>query len=81
MFENPSSPIANITAFTPFTSIIVMPVKMNVTDVPLYQILISIFINLLTAIFIFYLSAKIYKTAIMITGKKPNFKDVIAWLK
>lgn len=81
MVENPSSPIANITAFTPFTSIIVMPVKMNVTDVPLYQILISIFINLLTAIFIFYLSAKIYKTAIMITGKKPNFKDVIAWLK
>jgi ABC-2 type transport system permease protein len=81
MVENPSSPIANITAFTPFTSIIVMPVKMNVTDVPLYQILISIFINLLTAIFIFYLSAKIYKTAIMITGKKPNFKDVIVWLK
>ncbi|HOJ37665.1 MAG TPA: ABC transporter permease [Ignavibacteriales bacterium] len=78
---NPTSEIGFITSFIPFTSIIVMPVRMNVVEVPYYQVGISFVINVLTAIFVFVLSAKIYKIGIMITGKKPSFKDLLNWLK
>lgn len=79
--SNPTSNIGYIASFLPFSSIIVMPIRMNIIEVPFYQILISFLVNILTAILIFILSAKIYKIGIMVTGKKPTYKDVFTWLK
>lgn len=81
MIENPSNPVASIASMSPFAAVIVMPAKMAMVDVPLWQILVSTAVNVLTVIGIFPIAGKIYRVGIMMTGKKPSWVEVIKWLK
>lgn len=81
MMQNPNSPIANVTALLPFTSIMVMPVKMTMVEVPIWQLALSIVVNIIAIFFIFPVAGKIYRVGILRTGKKPKWSEVIKWLK
>jgi ABC-2 type transport system permease protein len=81
MIENPSNPIGFVASLIPFSAIIVMPARMALVDVPLWQILLSTLINIATVIVIFPVAGKIYRVGIMMTGKKPSWGEVVKWLK
>jgi len=81
MIENPTNPVASIASMSPFAAVIVMPAKMAMVDVPLWQVLVSTLVNILTVIAIFPIAGKIYRVGIMMTGKKPSWIEVIKWLK
>jgi len=81
MMQNPNSPIGNITALLPFTSIMVMPVKMTIVEVPIWQLALSIVVNIIAIFFVFPVAGKIYRVGILRTGKKPKWSEVIKWLK
>jgi len=81
MMENPNSPIANIASLFPLASIMIMPVKMTVVEVPVWQLILSLVINTLTIFAIFPAAGKIYRVGILMTGKKPKWSEVIKWLK
>jgi ABC-2 type transport system permease protein len=81
MMENPNSPIANIASLLPFSSIMVMPVKMTVVEVPLWQLILCLAINVATIFVVFPIAGKIYRVGILITGKKPKWSEVVKWLK
>ncbi|MCX6169704.1 MAG: ABC transporter permease [Ignavibacteriales bacterium] len=81
MMENPNSPVGNVTALLPFTSIMVMPVKMTIVEVPLWQLIFSIVINIAAIFFVFPVAGKIYRVGILRTGKKPKWSEVVKWLK
>ncbi len=81
MMENPTNPVANIASMFPFAAIIVMPAKMAMVDVPLWQVIVSTLVNILTVFAIFPVAGKIYRVGIMMTGKKPSWMEVIKWLK
>ncbi len=79
--NNPSNSLAVWTSVLPFSSIIVMPARMTLVDVPVYQFVISIIVNLATLIVIFPVAGKIYRIGILMTGKKPTWKEVAGWVK
>ncbi len=79
--SNPTSPIAKIVSLVPFGSLMVMPARMSITEVPVWEIILASVINLLTMFGVFWLSAKIYRVGILKTGKKPKWNEVIQWLK
>ncbi len=81
MMENPNSPIANISALIPFTSIMVMPVKMTLIEVPIWQLFVSVALNIVAIILIFPVAGKIYRVGILRTGKRPKWSEVVKWLK
>lgn len=81
MIGNPDNPIADIASMAPFAAIIVMPAKMAIVDVPIWQIVVSSVVNILTAIAIFPIAGKIFRVGIMMTGRKPKWSEVIKWLK
>lgn len=81
LIQNPNSAIANIAAIAPFSNIIVMPAKMTMIDVPVWELALSIAVNIVTLFIIFPLAGKIYRVGILITGKKPKWSEVISWLK
>lgn len=81
MMQNPNSPIGNVTALLPFTSIIVMPVKMTIVEVPIWQLALSIVVNIIAIFFVFPVAGKIYRVGILRTGKKPKWSEVVKWLK
>jgi ABC-2 type transport system permease protein len=81
MVQNPANPIAEISSMLPFASIMVMPVKMTLVDVKLWQFILSIIVNIATIILIFPAAGKIFRIGILSTGKKPSWTEVAKWLR
>ena len=78
--ENPSGPMAVWCSIIPFTSPIVMMVRLPF-DVPWWQLLLSIVLLYATALGCIWISARIYRTGILLYGKKRSFKEVNKWIK
>lgn len=78
---NPNNPIAYITSMLPFTAIMVMPARVAMVDVPLWEFVVSLVVNFITMAGIFWVASKVYRIGIMVTGKKPKWSEVISWLK
>ncbi|MBU2491929.1 MAG: ABC transporter permease [Bacteroidetes bacterium] len=79
--NNPDNTLGLISSMAPFSSIIVMPARMTLTDIPLWQFGIAVAVNISVVLLIFALAGKIYRVGILSTGKKPSWKEVIKWLK
>ena len=78
--ENPSGPMAVWCSIIPFTSPVVMMIRLPF-DVPWWQMLLSIVLLYATAMGCVWLSARIYRTGILLYGKKRSFKEVLKWVK
>lgn len=81
MINNPDNPIANIASMAPFSAIIVMPAKMAIVDVPIWQVILSTLVNIATVFAIFPIAGKVFRVGIMMSGKKPKWSEVVKWLK
>ena len=78
--ENPDGVVSVIFSMIPFTSPIVMMMRIP-NGVPISEQIISLLILYLTVILIIWIAAKIYRIGILMYGKKPSYKDLIKWLK
>ncbi|MDH6342672.1 ABC-2 type transport system permease protein [Parabacteroides sp. PFB2-12] len=78
--ENPDGPLAFWCSMIPFTSPIVMMVRIPF-GIPLWEKLLSVVLLYGSFIGAIWLSAKIYRVGILMYGKKPSFKEMIKWLK
>lgn len=78
--NNPDGPLAFWCSMIPFTSPIVMMVRLPF-DIPFWQLGLSIALLFVTAIVIVGFSAKIYRVGILMYGKKPSIKEMIKWIK
>ena len=79
--DNPNSAIAVIGSIVPFTSPMVMPVRATITGVDWVQTGISLALLYITAALMIFLAAKIYRTAIFATGKKPSMGELVRWMR
>lgn len=78
--ENPDGPLAFWCSMIPFTSPIVMMVRIPF-EIPLWEKLLSVSLLYASAIGIVWLSAKIYRVGILMYGKKPSIKEMVKWIK
>lgn len=78
--ENPDGPLAFWCSMIPFTSPIVMMVRLPF-DVPVWQIALSISILILSFVGTTWVAGKIYRTGILMYGKKITWKEMWKWLK
>lgn len=77
--ENTNGPLAVWTSIIPLTSPIVMMIRIPF-GVPLWQELLSIVLLYGSAIFVVWLSGRIYRVGILMYGKKPSFKELAKWI-
>ncbi|WP_418893117.1 ABC transporter permease [Limibacterium fermenti] len=78
--NSPDSTLSYWFSIIPFTSPIIMTSRV-VYGAPVKDILLSMALLVTTVSLIIWLSGKIYKTAILFTGKKINIKDIISWIR
>jgi ABC-2 type transport system permease protein len=82
--NDPTSPLATWSSIIPFFSPIVMMsrVPFGVPDtVPYWQYGLSIVLLIAGFLFTTWLSAKIYRTGILLYGKKPSWKEMVKWIR
>jgi ABC-2 type transport system permease protein len=78
--QNPESPVAFWCSLIPLTSPIVMMARIPF-GVPYWQIGISMLLMIVTFIFFVWMAAKIYRTGILMYGKKTSWKEMWKWLR
>ncbi len=78
---NPESTLSTILSLIPFFTPILMIVRIASSDVPLWQIFLSVILLLATFYGCVWVAAKIYRIGILMTGKKPQLRDLLKWIK
>ncbi len=78
--NNPDSSLSVWFSLIPFTSPISMMVRIPF-GVPIWQIVVSILLLAVTFVFMTWFAAKIYRTGILMYGKKLSYKEIFKWLK
>jgi ABC-2 type transport system permease protein len=79
---NPTSPIAVWASIIPFSSPIVMMARIPFgvpNTVPWWQLGLSMLMLIIGFIFTVWFAGKIYRTGILMYGKKPSWKEMIKW--
>ena len=78
--QNPESSIAFWCSIIPLTSPIVMIARIPF-GVPLWQLLLSMGLMIITFLAFVWMAAKVYRTGILMYGKKTSWKEIWKWLK
>lgn len=78
--QNPESSIAFWFSIIPFTSPIVMIARIPF-GVPAWQIFLSMALMVITFIAFVWMAAKIYRTGILMYGKKSSWQELWKWLR
>ena len=78
--NNPDGPLAFWASMIPFSSPIVMMVRIPF-GIPLWEKFLSIFLLYSTFILISVVAAKIYRVGILMYGKKPSLKEMFKWVR
>ncbi len=78
--NDPDSSLAVWMSMIPFTSPVVMMVRIPF-GVPIWQVVVSAILLAGTFVGMTWVAAKVYRTGILMYGKKPTYKEIFKWLK
>jgi ABC-2 type transport system permease protein len=79
ILKNPDGPVAFWMSIIPFTSPIIMMVRVPF-GVPTWELLLSMGMLVLGFIFTTWIASRIYRVGILMYGKKINYKELSKWL-
>lgn len=74
--SSPDSMLVKVTSFIPIFSPYVMLLRLGLSDPAPWEVLVSIAILLVTIYAAVWMSAKIYRTGVLMYGKRPSFKEI-----
>ena len=77
----PNSTLARVVSLIPFCSPLLMNLRISLTTVAPWEILLSFVLMSLTIAAILWIASRIYRVGILMYGKKPNLPEILRWLK
>ena len=78
--KNPEGALAFWASMVPFTSPVIMMVRVPF-GVPVWELLLSMTILVASIAGTIWVAGKIYRTGILMYGKKVNLKEIVKWLR
>jgi ABC-2 type transport system permease protein len=78
---NPTGTIARVLSWLPFSSPIIMPMRMGLSPVPWTSVVGSLAVCALGCVFAIWLAARIYRVGMLMYGKKPSLAEVARWVR
>lgn len=80
IINNPNGAIAKWLSMIPFTSPITMLMRIPFGGVGVWELFISIGILIVSFFLMTWLAARVYRTGILMYGKKTSWREVFKWL-
>ncbi|MCF7822855.1 MAG: ABC transporter permease [Candidatus Marinimicrobia bacterium] len=81
VIENPNSALVNALCYFPPVTPFFMMIKIAVGETTMFQIVLTILLMLVSVYASIRLAAKLFRTAILLYGKRITMPEVIRWLK
>ena len=77
--NDPAGRMAVVTSMIPFSSPIIMPVRVATSDGPASQLALSLAISAATSVLVVWLAARVYRIGILMYGKRASLKELWRW--
>ena len=78
---NPTGTISRVLSWLPFSSPIIMPMRMGLSPVPWTSVVGSLAVCALGCVFAIWLAARIYRVGMLMYGKRPSLAEVAKWVR
>jgi ABC-2 type transport system permease protein len=79
--NNPEGFAAKVFSFIPLSSPIIMMIRTPMNSTTIWELLLSVALLFATAVFFVWLAGRIYRTGILMYGKKPSYREIWKWIK
>jgi ABC-2 type transport system permease protein len=80
IMNNPQGPVAFWLSIIPFTSPITMMMRIPF-EPPLWEVALSMGVLVVSFVAMTWVAAKIYRTGILMYGKKPTYRELWKWIR
>lgn len=81
VIQNPNFIVTKIFSYIPLTIPTIMVLRLNVQNVSIFEIVLTILILALSIVVVTKLSAKVFRIGILSYGNKLSLKEIMNWLK
>lgn len=81
MLNDPASAFAVTLSLVPFSSPVAMPVRWAAGNLPAPELVLSLAILLAAIGGVTWVASRIYRVGILMTGKRPNLKELARWVR
>lgn len=78
---NPDTYLADILSFIPLTTPFMMILKIGMLSAPLWEVLLMMVYLLFWIVLITWMGSKIFRTTLLMYGKRATLKEIIQWLR
>src|SRR5947207_13692385 len=79
--NDPGSTFARTLSLVPFTTPIATPVRWTAGSMPMWELVASLVILAIAIVGVTWVAARIYRVGILMTGKRPNLKELMRWIR
>ena len=81
ILENPDGGLSRILSFIPFTAPVTMMVRLAASDVPLWEVVASLAVLLLTGVALLWISARVFRAGLLMYGQRMSLRGVFSALR
>jgi ABC-2 type transport system permease protein len=78
---NPTSRMAQIVSWIPFSAPVIMPLRMSAVQVSWYELTFVLVGLAITCAVCVWLSARIYRVGLLMYGKRPSLRELARWIR
>jgi ABC-2 type transport system permease protein len=81
LIKDPTGSLGVTMSYIPFFAPFTMPVRWSLTSVPPMELVLSLTLMVLALLACVWLAARIYRTGILMYGKKPTWGELWRWIR
>jgi ABC-2 type transport system permease protein len=81
IMEHPENPFVKVLTFLPITAPNTVIVRLGLSEIPLWELLVSMAVLILSIWGCFILCTKLFRTYLLMYGKRPDLKDIVRSFK
>ena len=76
IIQNPDHVVSRVMTLFPVTAPITVMIRFGLTEIPLWEITISIILLAASTVGLFLLCARVFRTFLLMYGKRPGFREI-----
>ncbi len=81
LIKDPTGGLGVTMSYIPFFAPFTMPVRWSMSSVPPMELALSLGLMVVTLLACVWLAARIYRTGILMYGKKPSWRELWRWIR
>lgn len=81
VIRDPNSTISTVISVLPFSAPLAMPIRIIAETPPIWQIGLSMIVNVAAVFGIIWLSSRIYRVGMLMYGKRPTLPELFRWIR